>query len=285
MNMQKRRYSDDVIAKNRSHYNFASDAWRFIFGDNFHWGFFKSGEADFLNASYCLIDELARLATFTRDSKILDVGCGIGGPAFYLYEKFKCRITGISTSERGVELANRVSSEKGYSDKVQFQLANALDNGFPDNTFDIVWVMESAHLIPDKREFMDENFRVLKKNGTMLLCDHMVRRKLNADEIFHYYKELRILGRTFGWLRNETIGFYHKAALEAGFYEVKTVDITKQVFPTLEHLRKNLKKNYTKIRQYFSQKMIDEFFLSCDILENFTKKNINNYKMLKAVKK
>jgi len=151
-----------------SHYDFVTDAWKEFMGDHFHFGYFETEDMELSRATEVMIEKMLELCDVSGDSRILDVGCGIGGPAFYIHEKFNCAIDGISTSERGVELANITSKEKGYHD-VKFKVANGLRNGFPDNTFDIVWIMETSHLIPNRVALFRECSRVLKENGTIVL--------------------------------------------------------------------------------------------------------------------
>jgi len=52
-----------VIPDVTSHYNSVSDAWRFIFGENFHLGYFRADETNLSHATNALIDELARAGT------------------------------------------------------------------------------------------------------------------------------------------------------------------------------------------------------------------------------
>jgi tocopherol O-methyltransferase len=43
--------------------------------------------------------------------------------------------------------------EAGLATDVQFQVADALDMPFADDTFDFVWSMESGEHMPDKEKF------------------------------------------------------------------------------------------------------------------------------------
>jgi 27-O-demethylrifamycin SV methyltransferase len=139
----------------KTHYDHVTDAWKEFMGDNLHFGYFESEDIELPRATDMMIEKMLELCDITKDSRILDVGCGIGGPALYIYEKFSCTIDGISTSERGVQLANESSNKKGFHD-VRFKVADSLDNGFSDKTFDIVWIMESSHLITDKKRLFQE---------------------------------------------------------------------------------------------------------------------------------
>src|SRR5688572_33208056 len=87
---------------------------------------------------------------------VLDVGCGIGNPACFQSERYACRVTGISTSKTGIEHANRRGMERGLSDRVSFLMADGMDNGLPDASFDRVWVLESSHLMARKDSLIEE---------------------------------------------------------------------------------------------------------------------------------
>jgi 27-O-demethylrifamycin SV methyltransferase len=268
-----------------THYDSVTDVWLYVMGDNLHYGCFEPEDIGLGDATVKLIDNLAALVEMDEDSSVLDVGCGVGQPAFHLYEKFGCRITGITLSPRGVEIAREKCSEKGYSDKIEFYEADALDNGFPSNTFDIAWVMESSHLMRDKRRLFEENFRVLKNGGSMLLCDLVLRRELTHRDLFSYRKEFTMLEKTFGKARMETLEFYENKMIERGFSEVEVYDISKQAQPTLEAWKTNLLLHRDRIVEETGRQYADEFILACDITEGFFNQGLFGYGMAKGVKK
>lgn len=273
-----------IIPDVKTHYNYVSDAWRFIFGESFHLGYFRSDEMNLNEATNALIDEMAQLGTITKNSKVLDVGCGIGEPSLYLHEKYHCPIIGITISAKGVDLATKKCEERGYAHMLQFQLADALDNGFPDKSFDVAWVMESSHAMKDKNKLFAENYRVLKDNSTLLLCDMFLKRELNELDIFNYRHEIAILEKVCGKAKTETFATYRKRLKAAGFIEVETVDISEKTFPTMACWRKNISNNYEKILQHFPKEQIDDFLMACDITEEFYRNSILGYGLIKAVK-
>jgi ubiquinone/menaquinone biosynthesis C-methylase UbiE len=167
---------------------------------------------------------------------------------------------------------------------VQFQLADALDNGFPSNNFDFVWQMESSHLIRDKRKLFLENYRVLKNHATMLLCDLILKRDLTLVEIYNYRKELGILEKSFGKVKMVTLKNYSQELKKAGFSDIVTIDISKWVFPTFGHWQNNITKNKKSILKYFNEDNVSNFLLSCEILKDFFKDNILGYGLVKAKK-
>jgi cyclopropane fatty-acyl-phospholipid synthase-like methyltransferase len=253
-------------------------------GDNLHYGYFEKGETGLKEATDVLIDNFASLARFDEETSVLDVGCGIGGPALYLHERFGCHVSGISTSSRGIEIAGKKSREKGYSEKVKFYNRDALDNGFPENSFDVVWVMESSHLMRNKERLFEENYRVLKNNGRMLLCDQMLLREFTAIDVLKYRKELAVVERSFGKAKVETIDFYKAKMGERGFKDVEAVDISEQAFPTLEKWKENILQKKDRVLEHFSEEDFNSFVLSCDILMGLFNEGIWGYGLVSGVK-
>jgi ubiquinone/menaquinone biosynthesis C-methylase UbiE len=272
----------------KKHYNHVTDAWKEFMGDNFHFGYFETEQAELPVATNALIDKMAGLCRITNKSKILDVGCGIGEPALYIHKKFRCAVTGISTSERGVELASRRSRELGYGGPVSFRVADGMDNGFPDQSFDIAWVMESSHLMADKKKLFRECFRVLKNNGAMVLCDIVllevlpfVRLAARNLPLIPKYAEL---ARTWGYPKVNSMGTYCNGLIEAGFSEVTAINITEKTLPTMRRWIQNARAGGEKTMGDFTRKDVMQFIRGCEVLDEFFRNGIAGYGMMMAKK-
>jgi len=274
----------DTVTDTRSHYNFVTDAWRFVLGENFHLGYFKDKNTSLVEATNNLIDELAEMGDIKAESEVLDVGCGIGEPAFYLHEKFHCSIIGITISDEGVKIAEEKSASRGYSQKVRFQLTDILNNEFSGGGFDIVWIMESSHLMEDKEKLFRESFRLLKEKGTLLICDMILKRELTVPELVNNSRKIAVMERVFGKAKTETLEFYQGQLKEAGFSEIVTRDVSQNALPTIDYWKRNIINNQEKVLNNFSRERIDEFLLACDIIKDFYKEGILGYGLVKAVK-
>ena len=96
---------------------------------------------------------------------VLDVGCGIGGPARYLASTYGCRVTGVDLTEEFVAVAKMLTERCRLDHFVDFHQANGLDLPFDDANFDMVWCQNVTMNIEDKAAFYREIARVLKPGG------------------------------------------------------------------------------------------------------------------------
>jgi SAM-dependent methyltransferase len=115
--------------------------------------------------------DLARVAGLRHFMEVLDVGCGVGGPARTLAAEFGCRVTGIDTREEYIGVARELSDRVGMGGQVAFRRGNAVDLPFPDASFDAVWVQHTVASVEDKPALFLEARRVLRPGGRLALCD------------------------------------------------------------------------------------------------------------------
>jgi 27-O-demethylrifamycin SV methyltransferase len=280
------KFDSKVTRFNSHHYDSVSDLWQIIYGDNFHAGYFKQPDESFAVATDNLTELMAADGNFAKASRVLDVGCGIGGPATFLHKKYGCHVHGITISEKGVQKANESARQNGYDSHLKFSVADAKDNRFPDASFDIVWGMESFHLMEDKVRVFSECYRVLKNGGQLLLCDNLAgERRLSDEEAVACYKELRLLERVFGKTQTETLRAYEMLAENAGFEDIVSRDINKQTMPpTINFFRKKVQTQYQDLVSRSSKQYIDDFLVMCDTWEKFNLLGVMSYGLLKATK-
>lgn len=114
---------------------------------------------------------LAAAAQITAADRVLDVGCGIGGPARFLARTFGCSVTGIDLSTEFVEVARDLNRRAGLADSVEVRRADALDLPFGHASFDVVWTQHVTMNIADKRALYREFARVLAPGGRLAFFD------------------------------------------------------------------------------------------------------------------
>jgi|YNPMSStandDraft_1061717.scaffolds.fasta_scaffold00892_15 cyclopropane fatty-acyl-phospholipid synthase-like methyltransferase len=269
---------------NSKHYDFITEAWSYLLGENFHWGLFTS-DTDTLNvATYNLINKMLSLIKIDENKKIIDIGCGIGTSAIFISKKYNCIVYGISNSKKGIEIAVQNSYKNNVSDKVKFFIKDVLNNDFSDNYFDIAWLMEMAHLIQDKQSLIKEAYRILKPKGEFIFCDLIFKRYLKPIEILNLRNELQMLDRVFGKAVIETLKYYTNILNNVGFKNIETYDISENVIKTLDFWKENAIKYKNEVAILTSENYVNEFIFSCDLLKKFYTDKIWGYGIIKAVK-
>ncbi|XP_060207694.1 gamma-tocopherol methyltransferase, chloroplastic [Lycium barbarum] len=159
-------------------YDESSGIWEDIWGDHMHHGYYEPQSSvelsDHRAAQIRMIEQALTFASLNEDAtkkptSIIDVGCGIGGSSRYLAKKYGAQAKGITLSPVQAQRAQALADAQGLGDKVSFQVADALNQPFPDGQFDLVWSMESGEHMPDKEKFVGELARVAAPGGTIIL--------------------------------------------------------------------------------------------------------------------
>nr|AFJ49047.1 gamma-tocopherol methyltransferase [Carthamus tinctorius] len=159
-------------------YDESSGIWENIWGEHMHHGFYDTNAvvelSDHRSAQIRMVEEALRFASVSDDPakkprSIVDVGCGIGGSSRYLARKYGAECHGITLSPVQAERAQALAAAQGLADKASFQVADALNQPFPDGKFDLVWSMESGEHMPDKLKFVSELARVAAPGATIII--------------------------------------------------------------------------------------------------------------------
>jgi MPBQ/MSBQ methyltransferase len=157
----------------------AYDAWTHdkllerLWGEHIHLGFYPSENKniDFRKAKVQFVHELVKwsgLDKLPKGSRILDVGCGIGGSSRILAKYYGFNVIGITISPAQVKRARELTPSEL---NCNFQVMDALNLKFKDGSFDGVWSVEAGAHMNDKTKFADEMLRTLRPGGYLALAD------------------------------------------------------------------------------------------------------------------
>jgi ubiquinone/menaquinone biosynthesis C-methylase UbiE len=103
---------------------------------------------------------------------LLDVGCGIGGPARF-FATHGCQVTGIDLTDEFVRVAESLTRLVKLDQKAKFRQASALQLPFADHTFDGAYTIHVCMNIADKSGVFREVKRVLKPGARFAIYDLM----------------------------------------------------------------------------------------------------------------
>lgn len=253
----------------RVHYDFVTDAWSLLLGEDLHYGVFESAAEPLSTATARLTSRMIEAARLETGAEVLDVGCGTGHAACQLAADHGVTVLGITPSAVGIERATARARANGLSDRVRFEARDGMDNGLSDNSFDRVWVLESSHLMPHRDRLIAECARVLKPGGRIALCDLMLMRPMPFMEVRRLHKPLAVLREAFGGARLDTRAEYERLFAENGIEVDTTIDLTEATRPTFVHWRQNAKTYEKEVVAQIGQSGLDAFVASCDILDGF----------------
>jgi ubiquinone/menaquinone biosynthesis C-methylase UbiE len=168
-----------------AYYDRVTDFYREQWGESFHLAIF-SGHETREEATRATERMIAREGRFGPGMRVLDVGCGVGGPALTIAEGTGAHVTGVNIVPRQVEIARDRAAFHGLTDRTTFQLADAMHLPFAGGTFDAVYIFEAGCHMPDKAAFYRECARVLRPGGVFLGLEWMCRAGLTAAEEEQY---------------------------------------------------------------------------------------------------
>ncbi len=126
-------------------------------------------------------DALAHHAQINESTHVLDLCCGLGGPARYLAYHYGCRVTGVDLNTDRLAGAVRLTERTKLQDRVLFHHANALQTGLADETFDVIVSQEAFCHIPNKKTLITECVRLLKTGGRIVYTDILARNSMTNE--------------------------------------------------------------------------------------------------------
>jgi 27-O-demethylrifamycin SV methyltransferase len=268
-----------------SHYDRVTDAWTLLLGNELHYGVFRTGAESLSEATRNLTREMVAAAGIEAKLDVLDVGCGTGAQACRLAVDYGAFVTGITTSKVGVDASRSRASALGVEESTSFEERDGMNNGFPDASFDRVWVLESSHLMPARDRLMSECVRVLRPKGRLALCDIVLRRPLPFDEVRHLRRPLMLLREVFGDARMEPLARYRELAEAQGLVVDQENDLTAVTRPTFAQWRANAHAHRDRVVASLGEVGWQRFLDACDVLEQFWDDGTLGYGLLAASKR
>jgi SAM-dependent methyltransferase len=118
-------------------------------------------------------ERLARLAAPPAETRVLDVGGGLGGPARTLAVKYGCRVTVLDLTDSYVRAGELLTERLRLGHRVSHRAGNALGLPFPAGAFDMVWTQNSGMNIADKEQLYAGFHRVLRPGGRLAFQEPM----------------------------------------------------------------------------------------------------------------
>ena len=183
-----------------------------------------------------LIPDVHQRLVADPPAHVADFACGVGWASVAIAEAYpKIIVHGFDLDESSIEIANRNISERGLSDRIQFEVRDIADSSF-EGGYDLVVVIESIHDLSRPVDALRSIHKVLAPGGCAIVADEKVAEVFTApgdelERLFYGFSVLLCLpagmseqpsAATGTVMRAETMRAY---AAEAGFSNVEVLDI------------------------------------------------------------
>jgi SAM-dependent methyltransferase len=171
----------EVVDHYGAHYrDFAADVYGDVRRDAFG--------VDVGQNSWLTVEALERFGSqleLRTASRLLDVGCGSGGPALHLAKLTGCDVVGVDLYEEAVVAATESAREAGLEMRAHFQRADASRPlPFEGGAFDAILCVDSINHLRDRPSVLADWARLLRRGGRLLFTDPVVVTGiLGSDEI------------------------------------------------------------------------------------------------------
>ena len=97
--------------------------------------------------------DLGKRMPISENDKIIDIGCGLGGPARYFAKQFKCFVTGIDITPSFIEIGNKFNKLTSMSKQVSLLIGDGETLDFEDETFDGGYSQHVTMNIKNRKDF------------------------------------------------------------------------------------------------------------------------------------
>lgn len=205
------------------HYDELDLAYRSIWGEHVHHGYWETGRETPEQATEALVALVAGRLALAPGQRLVDIGCGYGASAAWLAAQHDVAVTGFTLSQAQWKVA---AARPGL---LNFHQRDWLDNGLPDAGFDRAFAIESSEHMADKARFFMEAARVLKPSGRLVVCAWLARTDAGQSEVRHLLEPICREGRLPGMGTREE---YEALAAAAGLRLLGFDDISRQVRQT-----------------------------------------------------
>ncbi len=119
------------------------------------------------------LDYTVQNAELKDGLRILDAGCGVGGPATYFASRLDVEVEGLTISPYQVEKSKEIVSARQLKGKVNIQLGDYhdLETIYGPERFDRVMFLESFGHSNDKARLIEQAWKVLRPGGMLYIKD------------------------------------------------------------------------------------------------------------------
>eukprot|EP00092_Neocalanus_flemingeri_P040027 GFUD01043597.1.p1 GENE.GFUD01043597.1~~GFUD01043597.1.p1 ORF type:complete len:278 (+),score=73.55 GFUD01043597.1:55-888(+) len=177
--------------------------------------------------------------------KVLDIGCGTGGSAFYMARNYGVDVHGVDLATNMIAIAGdyRAEMEAAVKHRVQFYVEDATLMEYPQNFYDVVYSRDTILHIPEKEKLFRKFLSTLKPGGKLMISDYCCGDQKHSQRFLDY-----VASRDY---KLYSVQDYGRILEKAGFQNVVPLDKTALM---IDIMKMEVQKFNT-----IEEKFIDEF--------------------------
>ena len=232
--------SDQFKERVRSFYDDSAELWVAIWGEHMHHGFYPPGEGKIKrqDAQSNLVNALIEKGSVESAKRVLDVGCGVGGSARVLAQRYGSDVLGLTLSPAQKRLADQLNDEVGLNDTVEVQVRDVLSLGTEDGIFDLIWCVECLEHIKRKAEVFQLLSSIQEPGGRLLMTTWCLTQ--SDDELdIPQQRLLQKVYRSFNWSPLDTFSGLEQGLADAGYTNIEFDDWSPSVAPFWTAVRRS----------------------------------------------
>ena len=206
-------------------YNLVTDIYEWGWGQSFHFSPSVGGKSH-RDATRVHEEMAADLLGIRAGDRVLDAGCGVGGPMRAIARHSGANVVGITINEYQVNRAHLHNKKAGLESQCEVVCGNFLEMPFPDNSFDGAYSIEATCHAPKLEEVYSEIFRVLKP-GSMYVSYEWVTTELYREDDAEHVEIIQGIERGDALPGLRSYRDIVEIARKVGFEVVKEKDLAK----------------------------------------------------------
>lgn len=165
-------------------YDLVTSFYEYGWGQCFHFAPRFKGES--FNESIMRTDYfLASQLNLRPGMKVLDVGCGVGGPLRNIAKFSGAGITGINNNAYQIARGTKALENEGLSKTCNFVKCDFMNIALPDGSYDAAYAIEATCHSPNKVGVFSEIFRCLKPGGMFACLEWVMTPKYDSNNPEH----------------------------------------------------------------------------------------------------
>ncbi len=176
--------------------------------------------------------------------RVLDIGCGLGGPDHLLAGEYGANVVGIDLEEHLIEAAKTRAVELGVDDQTEFLVVEPGPLAFPEESFDVVLSSGAFTQIAEKLKIFGECLRILKPGGALTSYDWMKNDGEYSEDMVYFFE---LEGLTYAM---DTIENHRTILRQAGFGNIKLTDAS-------DWYRREARREYEQLKGDLNPRVVE----------------------------